>query len=86
MQSKRETHIEVTTNLWLGAIGSWFLTMLAMYFAPRIGTFWAGNLAFALCTVWSYVRGYAVRRYFNARQTRKERSALQYKYDRHPPY
>lgn len=66
MQSKRQSLIETVTSTFTGLVGSWCITFGVMTYLPgSVGA--RTTVAVALCTVWSLVRGYAVRRYFNQR-------------------
>lgn len=63
MQSKTESLIEACSNTGIGVVGSWLITLACINYipAPMI----AATAATLLCTVWSLIRGYGVRRYFN---------------------
>lgn len=65
MQSRRQSLLETCSNTGIGVIGSWFITMGCLHWIPDKVA--AATAATLLCTVWSVVRGYGVRRYFNAR-------------------
>lgn len=63
MQTKRQTLIEITTNMLIGSIGAWLITWsMIKAFADPVE---AATYTVVLCTVWSFVRGYSVRRFFN---------------------
>ncbi len=66
MQSKKGTVIEILWNTGIGIIGSWVITYTVMHFnfSPAV----AATLSCVLCTIWSIVRGYSVRRYFNKKE------------------
>lgn len=65
MQTKRQSLIETSANTALGMIGSWLLTMLCLqFFTTAIAVATSTTI---LCTIWSVVRGYSVRRYFNSK-------------------
>lgn len=63
MQTKRQSWVETTTNTGIGFIGSWLITWITMHGIDSIAI--AATVATILCTVWSLIRGYCVRRYFN---------------------
>ncbi len=67
MQSKLKSHIEVTTNQILGIIGGW----LIVYFIFPLFDYLSQSLGATISTIiffiWSYIRSYLVRRYFNKR-------------------
>ena len=65
-QSKRQTIIEVVTNTSIGFIGSWLIVWMIVHLTEN--SFYAATLTTTLCTVWSFARGYWVRRYFNYRE------------------
>jgi hypothetical protein len=66
-QSKRQTIKEVLSGTTLGMVGSWLITMGCIALFPN-DPVTAATVATGGCTIWSVGRGYAVRRYFNARQ------------------
>lgn len=66
MQSKKQSLKETLTNTFTGMAGSFAITMLCLQL-------FSGQVAIAasttiLCTVWSIVRGYTIRRWFNKQQ------------------
>lgn len=65
-QSHLETSIEVLTNTWLGFIGSWLIAWSVFKWMPGTPSYLA-TVVTLLCTAWSIVRGYTLRRYFNRR-------------------
>lgn len=66
MQTKRDSLIETNVNTWLGLLGSLVITGLCNWLLiTAIGIWWTSAVTVGLCTVWSLVRGYYVRRYFN---------------------
>jgi hypothetical protein len=79
-QSRSMSVIEVLTSTFTGTIGSLVITYCILRFSPY-GLEVNSVLTVAACTVWSLVRGYAVRRYFATRTQRsrplRERSANQ---------
>lgn len=63
MQSKKQSLKEVLLGTFTGMAGSFAITMLCLQV-------FSGSVAIAasttvLCTVWSILRGYTIRRYFN---------------------
>ncbi len=68
MQSKRMTLIEIGVNTGVGLIGSMVITYIILHFynTPATATF----LITVACTIWSFVRQYFVRRYFNKLATK----------------
>ncbi len=65
-QTPTQSAFEVGTNTVLGLVGSWFICYASMVLFSDRGA--AAAAAVAGCTVWSLVRGYALRRYFERRQ------------------
>lgn len=65
MQSKKDSMKEVITNTFIGMAGSWLLTMLCLqFFTTAVAVATSTTIA---CTVWSLVRGYSVRRFYNSK-------------------
>lgn len=65
MQSRRLSLIEANVNTWTGLAGSWSITYYCMPLLDHYGAFWYSNIVVGLCTVWSLLRGYYIRRFFN---------------------
>lgn len=68
MQTKRQTVVEVLTGTFTGMLGSWLISLGWLHFSPY-GAAVDATAITALCTVWSLVRGYVVRRCFNRAAT-----------------
>lgn len=66
MQSKKGTVIEILCNTGIGIVGSWLITFTVMHL--KLSPVVAATLICILCTIWSIVRGYCIRRYFNKKQ------------------
>ena len=66
-QSKINSHIEVIVNNIIGASGGW----LIVYFIFPLFDYLSQSLVATISTIiffiWSYIRSYIVRRYFNKR-------------------
>ena len=64
-QTKLQSHLEVTINQILGIIGGW----LIVYFIFPLFDYLSQSLVATISTIiffiWSYIRSYIVRRYFN---------------------
>ena len=70
-QTKWQTWIEANVNTWLGFIGSWLITALAMWLLDGKSSIWTiSTITVVLCTVWSLARNYFVRRYFDRKACR----------------
>lgn len=69
MQTSRQSMIEVCANTGVGMLGSWLIT-IAVLFSIEDKVL-ASITTVVLCTVWSLVRGYYIRRHFNKRLHRE---------------
>jgi hypothetical protein len=67
MQSKYHSFLEANANTIIGLMVSWTLMQLCMRLVPVMGLFWATNVGVAVCTVWSVIRNYYLRRHFNSK-------------------
>lgn len=65
MQSRKHSAVEVATSTSIGFIGSWMIMWIVLKCWPHWPTSVQTTVITGLCTVWSIVRGYFVRRYFN---------------------
>ena len=63
MQTKRLTLIEVGVNTFTGLMGSWLITYAILHYYNEPAK--AAIIITALCTIWSILRGYFIRRIFN---------------------
>lgn len=63
MQTKRQSLIETCSNTFIGMVGSWLITLMCI--RGITDPFSATTVTVLLCTIWSLVRGYWVRRVFN---------------------
>ena len=63
-QSKKQTLIEVFVNVCIGFIGSWLITYIFINY-NIIGYVETATIIVSLCTVWSIIRSYCIRRFFN---------------------
>lgn len=68
MQSKKQTHYEVLTNQVVGIIGGWLIVYLLFPFFEHLEQHFVATISSVLFFVWSYLRSYIIRRWFNARQ------------------
>jgi len=64
MQSRRQSIIEVTTNTFVGMVGSWLIVWTVMGAIQNREL--SATVNVVLCTIWSLARGYWVRRRFAA--------------------
>ena len=67
MQSRKHSAYEVLTNTFTGMVGSWIITWLS--FATIENREVATTVTVLGCTVWSLLRGYAIRRHFARRHS-----------------
>jgi len=65
MQSKRQSMKETLANVTIGMVGSFIITLAVMHTVEDRSL--ASALTVTLCTVWSLLRGYHVRRYYNGK-------------------
>lgn len=63
-QSRKRSLLEVCSNTSIGMVGSWIITYLTFLNVQDKAL--ATSVGVILCTIWSLVRGYAVRRHFAA--------------------
>lgn len=63
MQSRKHSAIETLTNTAVGFVGSWLIILLVLKYLPG-GALHTATVTTALCTVWSILRGYVLRRLF----------------------
>lgn len=66
MQSKLDSIKEVGLNTFIGLVIAFVITRLTFHFISDLNT--ASFVSCGLCTVWSLVRGYGLRRYFENRK------------------
>ena len=68
-QTKRQSLCEVLANTTLGVVGSFIITMVCLhFFTTDVGIAVSTTLA---CTVFSIVRGFYVRRWWNSKLTKE---------------
>lgn len=67
MQSKRHSALETLTSTSIGFVGSWLIMFAVLRWLPMENAT-TSTVVTLLCTVWSLVRGYCLRRFF-ARRT-----------------
>jgi len=73
-QSRIGSFIESNANTWIGFIGSMLLWHFVVDPLWGFETDWFDNLGVTcIFTVWSIIRGYCVRRYFNWRIVRESK-------------
>lgn len=72
MQTRLESLKEVLSNLWMGMLGSFVITYAVTVLAQKLKLepLVTSVVIVTLRTLWSLVRGFAVRRYFNRKTIR----------------
>jgi hypothetical protein len=65
-QTKADSLKETLTNVGIGMVGSWVITLVVLQFLTN--PLAVATVTTIACTVWSIGRGYTVRRYFNKQQ------------------
>ena len=68
-QSKKQSIKETVTNTGIGFLGSLLIVWGVMKLIPNVEL--ASITITSACTVWSIVRGYVIRRYFNNTESEK---------------
>lgn len=63
MQSRRHSALESLTNIAVGIVVSWLAVWWVLTLPLTAGQ--AATISTALCTLWSFVRSYFIRRLFN---------------------
>jgi hypothetical protein len=66
MQSRFDSLKEIGLSTLVGLIGAIIITRLTFHFVSDLN--YASLVACGLCTVWSIVRGYNFRRYFESKR------------------
>ena len=69
-QSKKQSLRETLSNTGIGMIGSWLITIGCLSLWSNVVV--SATVATVGCTIWSIVRGYTIRRYFNKLNTKGE--------------
>lgn len=65
MQTKYQSHIEVTTNQILGIIGGWLIVYFIFPLFDYLSQSSVATISTIIFFIWSYIRSYIIRRYFN---------------------
>lgn len=65
-QSRRQSVTEVLTNTFVGFVGSWIITFIVIDNVKDSAV--AATTGVVLCTIWSLVRGYTIRRHFSRKE------------------
>ena len=67
MQSKLKSHLEVSINQILGIIGGWLIVYYLFPLFDYLSQEIVATISTIIFFIWSYLRSYLVRRYFNKR-------------------
>lgn len=70
MQTRLESLLETLSNTFIGVLGALLITYVVLEYVP-LGTLAKSVLNVTLCTLWSIVRSYAIRRHYNRRMMAK---------------
>ena len=65
MQTKKQTHLEVITNQCLGLIGGWLIVYYLFPLFDYLSQEVVATISTIIFFIWSYLRSYLIRRYFN---------------------
>ena len=65
MQSKLKSHLEVSINQILGIIGGWLIVYYLFPLFDYLSQEIVATISTIIFFIWSYLRSYLVRRYFN---------------------
>jgi hypothetical protein len=65
MQSKRQTHIEVGTNMFTGLMVGWCIVYFIFPLLEQYSNLTRANVSSIMFFIASYIRSYTLRRYFN---------------------
>ena len=66
-QSKINSHIEVIVNNIIGASGGWLIVYFLFPLFDHLSQSLVATISTIIFFIWSYIRSYTVRRYFNKR-------------------
>lgn len=65
MQTRRQSAAEALTHTIVGGVVAWVIVYLSMTLIPDPAL--AATVSVVSCAIWSLVRGYWLRRWFNGR-------------------
>ena len=66
-QTKLQSHLEVSINQILGLIGGWLIVYYLFPLFDYLSQEIVATISTIIFFIWSYLRSYLVRRYFNKR-------------------
>ena len=69
MQSKKDSHLEVLINQIVGIIGGWCIVYFLFPLFDSLEQSYIATISTILFFIWSYMRSYIIRRYFENTNT-----------------
>ena len=70
MQTAKESAIEIVIDTFIGFIGAWFITFFILH--ADLSPAMLSTYTVLACTVFSLIRKYVVRRWFNNRLAKRQ--------------
>ena len=67
MQTKKDSHKEVLLNQIIGIIGGWCIVYFLFPLFDDLEQSLVATISTIIFFIWSYLRSYGLRRYFNAK-------------------
>lgn len=68
MQTKKQSHVEVSINQIVGLIGGWLIVYYLFPLFDYLEQSIVATISTIIFFVWSYLRSYLIRRYFNSKK------------------
>ena len=68
MQTKKDSHKEVLTNQIIGLIGGWLIVYYLFPLFDYLEQSIVATISTIIFFIWSYLRSYLIRRYFNGKK------------------
>ena len=68
MQTKKQSHLEVSINQIVGLIGGWLIVYYLFPLFDYLSQEIVATISTIIFFVWSYLRSYLIRRYFNGKK------------------
>ena len=72
MQTKKQSHLEISINQILGLIGGWLIVYYLFPLFDYLSQEIVATISTIIFFIWSYLRSYIVRRYFNYKLKAKQ--------------
>lgn len=67
MQTRKQSHLEVLINQCLGLAGGWLIVYYLFPLFDYMDQGIVATISTAIFFIWSYVRSYTIRRYFDTK-------------------